>query len=258
MPVTAPLPPRCPRRGRLERPDQPRSRPVGRPLRRPVPAGACCCCWRWCRSRASLANPSQVENWLGLASIAVALAFAVWFERLAARDVPPCVARLCHQPVRRRGHLARLRQLPAWPGGRSSPPTAWCTTRCTSWRWPAPGCATTRGCAWRPAPPPCCNTAPSSPGWPVRAGGVGGRADLRHLPVGSQISRLQLIAVATIIHATVVVRSRAFWLDSMRDLLTGLFNRGFFDESFARLVASQADARGPSRWRSSTSTTSRA
>jgi len=35
------------------------------------------------------ANPGQVENWLGLGSIAVALAFAVWFERLAARDVPP-------------------------------------------------------------------------------------------------------------------------------------------------------------------------
>jgi diguanylate cyclase (GGDEF)-like protein len=53
----------------------------------------------------------------------------------------------------------------------------------------------------------------------------------------SQVSRLQLIAVATIIHAAVVVRSRAFWLNSMRDQLTGLFNRGFFDDSYARLMA---------------------
>ena len=36
-----------------------------------------------------------------------------------------------------------------------------------------------------------------------------------------------------------------FWLDSMRDPLTGLFNRGFFDESFARLVADQRDAARP-------------
>jgi diguanylate cyclase (GGDEF)-like protein len=56
----------------------------------------------------------------------------------------------------------------------------------------------------------------------------------------SQVSRLQLIAVATIIQAASVVRSRAFWLDSMRDKLTGLFNRGFFDESFARLLAAQS------------------
>ena len=72
------------------------------------------------------------------------------------------------------------------------------------------------------------------------------------------MSRLQLIAVATIIHAAVVVRSRSFWLDSMRDHLTGLFNRGFFDESLARLVADQAGGAGRSPWRSSTSTTSRA
>ena len=37
----------------------------------------------------SLANPQQVENWLGLGSICVALGFAVWFERLAARAAPP-------------------------------------------------------------------------------------------------------------------------------------------------------------------------
>ena len=61
----------------------------------------------------------------------------------------------------------------------------------------------------------------------------------------SQVSRLQLIAVATVIHAAVVVRSRTFWLDSMRDHLTGLFNRGFFDESLARLVASQASGSRP-------------
>ncbi len=59
----------------------------------------------------------------------------------------------------------------------------------------------------------------------------------------SQTSRLQLIAVATLIHTAVVVRSRAFWLDSMRDQLTGLFNRGYFDESLARLLAGHPDGR---------------
>lgn len=53
----------------------------------------------------------------------------------------------------------------------------------------------------------------------------------------SQWSRLQLIAMAAVIHAAVVVRSRAFWLPSMRDQLTGLFNRGFSDDSCARLPA---------------------
>jgi diguanylate cyclase (GGDEF)-like protein len=53
------------------------------------------------------------------------------------------------------------------------------------------------------------------------------------------VSRLQLIAVATIVHAAVVVRSRAFWRESMRDHLTGLFNRGFLDASLTRLVAGQ-------------------
>ena len=88
MAVPAPVPPGLPGRRRLERPDQPRPRPIRRPVRRPLPPGPAPAAHAGA-ALDSLANPAQVENWLGLASIGVALAFAAWFERLAARDLPP-------------------------------------------------------------------------------------------------------------------------------------------------------------------------
>ena len=45
-----------------------------------------------------------------------------------------------------------------------------------------------------------------------------------------QAGRLILIAIATTFATLTVVRSRQLLVLSMRDLLTGLFNRGFFDE----------------------------
>jgi hypothetical protein len=59
----------------------------------------------------------------------------------------------------------------------------------------------------------------------------------------NQIGRLELLAVATVLNTAIVVRSRRFWLDSMRDRLTGLFNRGFFDESLMRLVEARVRSR---------------
>jgi diguanylate cyclase (GGDEF)-like protein len=45
-----------------------------------------------------------------------------------------------------------------------------------------------------------------------------------------QAGRLVLLAIATTISALTVIRSRQLLLLSTRDILTGLFNRGFFDE----------------------------
>lgn len=187
----------------------------------------------------SLANPSQVENWLGLASIAVALGFAVWFERLATRVVPPSWLGLATsqfdiaiislgfvsfilagRPIVASNSLVHYTMYFVALAG-------------TGLRYDPRVCLAAGGAAllqyasivtWVAVFEPAVWTESSTYGvfqW------------------DSQVSRLQLIAVATIIHAAVVVRSRSFWLESMRDQLTGLFNRGYFDESFARLLASQ-------------------
>ncbi len=47
----------------------------------------------------------------------------------------------------------------------------------------------------------------------------------------NQVGRLELLLVVTLIQIAAVVRSRRFWLRSMRDRLTNLYNRGFFEES---------------------------
>jgi len=183
------------------------------------------------------ANPRQVEAWLGLATIGVALAFAVWFERQAARAVPPPWLGLATsqfdiaiislgfisfivagRPIVASNSLVHYTMYFVALAG-------------TGLRYDPRVCLAAGGAAllqygaivtWVGVMEPAVWTMESLYGvfqW------------------DSQVSRLQLLAVATIIHATVVVRSRAFWLDSMRDQLTGLFNRGFFDESYARLLA---------------------
>lgn len=193
----------------------------------------------------SMVNPGQVENWLGLASIAVALTFALWFERLAARPVPPSwlgfatsqfdVAIislgfvsfiLAGRPIVASNSLVHYTMYFVALAG-------------TGLRYDPRVCLAAGGAAM------------------VQYGAlvtwVGMFEPTARLmePVygtfqwDSQVSRLQLIGVATIIHAAVVVRSRAFWLDSMRDQLTGLFNRGFFDESFARLLSDDQARRTP-------------
>jgi diguanylate cyclase (GGDEF)-like protein len=185
----------------------------------------------------SLANPGQIENWLGLATIAVALSFAVWFERLAARPVPPAWLGMATsqfdvavislgfvsfimagRPIVASNSLVHYTMYFIALAG-------------TGLRYDPRVCLAAGGAAflqyaalvtWVGLYEPQVWTESSVYGvfqW------------------DSQWSRLQLIAVATIIHAAVVVRSRAFWLNSMRDQLTGLFNRGFFDESYARLLA---------------------
>jgi two-component system, cell cycle response regulator len=193
----------------------------------------------------SLVNPGQIENWLGLASIAVALAFAVWFERLAARPVPPTwlgfatsqfdVAIIslgfasfitAGRPIVAANSLVHYSMYFVALAG-------------TGLRYDPRVCLAAGGAAllqygaivtWVGLFEPDAHT-------PNPVYGV--------FQWDSQVSRLQLIAVATIIHAAVVVRSRAFWLDSMRDQLTGLFNRGFFDESFARLLQGDPRHRPP-------------
>jgi two-component system cell cycle response regulator len=193
----------------------------------------------------AVANPAHVEHWLGLASIGVALAFAVWFERLAARDVPP--AWLGFATSQFDVAVISLGFVSFLVAGRPIVATNslvhytmyFVALAGTGLRYDPRVCLAAGGAAM------------------LEYGAIVAWVGL-YEPVAravepiygtfqwdSQISRLQLIAVATIIHATVVVRSRTFWLDSMRDPLTGLFNRGFFDESFARLVSSQASAVRP-------------
>ena len=193
----------------------------------------------------SLANPGQVENWLGLTSIAVALGFAVWFERLAARDEPPwwlgfatsqfdiAVSSLgfvsfliADRPIVATNSLVHYTMYFVALAG-------------TGLRYDPRVCLAAGGAALLQY------------GAIVTWVGLFEPSVRMVEPINgsfqwdSQVSRLQLIAVATIIHTAVVVRSRTFWLDSMRDHLTGLFNRGFFDETLARLVSSQADAARP-------------
>ncbi len=190
----------------------------------------------------SLASPDQVENWLGLTTVLVALGFAAWFERLAARPVPPRwlgmatsqfdVAAIslgfvsfimAGRPIVASNSLVHYTMYFVALAG-------------TGLRYDPRVCLAAGGAAllqygaivsWVGVFEPAVWTESSVYGvfqW------------------NSQISRLQLIAVATIIHAAVVVRSRAFWLNSMRDQLTGLFNRGFFDDSYARLLAGDTPA----------------
>jgi len=185
----------------------------------------------------SLANPQQVENWLGLASICVALGFAVGFERLAARPAPPAWLGLvtsqfdiaiislgfvsfiaAGRPIVASNSLVQYTMYFVALAG-------------TGLRYDPRVCLAAGGAAVIQYAAVVTWVGMREPSaWTVSE--VYGTFQW-----DSQVSRLQLIAVATIIHAAVVVRSRAFWLGSMRDQLTGLFNRGYFDESFARLLS---------------------
>lgn len=53
----------------------------------------------------------------------------------------------------------------------------------------------------------------------------------------TQISRLILLALASMLATAVVVRNRNYWHSSVRDKLTGLHNRRFFDEFLEYKVA---------------------
>lgn len=185
----------------------------------------------------SIAHPELVENWLGLASIAVALGFAVWFERLAARDVPP--AWLGFATSQFDVAVISLGFVSFIAAGR--PIIASNSLVHYTMYFVA-----LAGTGLRYDPRVCLSAGLAAL---VQYGGIVTWVAVYRPEVwtvstvygvfqwDSQVSRLQLIAVATIIQTAAVIRSRTFWLDSMRDQLTGLFNRGFFDESFARLLA---------------------
>lgn len=185
----------------------------------------------------SLANPGQIENWLGLASIAVALSFAVWFERQAARPVPPAWLGmatsqfdiaiisagfvsfiLAGRPIVASNSLVHYTMYFVALAG-------------TGLRYDPRVCLAAGGAALLQYAAIVSYVGIVEPQVWTQS------TDYGVFQWDSQVSRLQLIAVATIIHAAVVVRSRAFWLNSMRDELTGLFNRGYFDETLGRLLA---------------------
>jgi diguanylate cyclase (GGDEF)-like protein len=61
----------------------------------------------------------------------------------------------------------------------------------------------------------------------------------------NQIGRVELLAVATVLNTAIVVRSRRFWLGSMRDRLTGLFQSRLLRRELMRLVESRLRSRSP-------------
>lgn len=194
---------------------------------------------------ASLWSPGQIENWLGLACIGVALAFAVWFERLARRDSPPAWLGFATSQfdvaVISLGFVSFLAAgRPIVVANSLVHYTMYFVALAgTGLRYDPRVCLAAGGAALVQYGALITWVGLFEPSvWAVEPAYGSFQWD-------SQFSRLQLIAVATIIHAAVVVRSRTFWLDSMRDHLTGLFNRGFFDESLARLVGSEASTPRP-------------
>ncbi|MCC7242163.1 MAG: GGDEF domain-containing protein, partial [Acidobacteria bacterium] len=184
----------------------------------------------------SVAEPDLIENWLGLASIGVALLVALWFLRLAARPIPP-----------------------AWLGFATSQfDVAIISLGFASFVFAGRPIVATNslvhytmyyvalaGTGLRYDPRVCLSAGLSAVvqyGLIVAWVAFGEPAVYQASPVygtfqwDSQLSRLQLLAIATVIHTSVVIRSRRFWLSSMRDRLTGLYNRGFFDEGLLRLI----------------------
>ncbi|HQZ38274.1 MAG TPA: GGDEF domain-containing protein [Vicinamibacterales bacterium] len=184
----------------------------------------------------SVAEPDLIENWLGLASIGVALLVALWFLSLAARPIPP-----------------------AWLGFATSQfDVAIISLGFVSFVFAGRPIVATNslvqytmyyvalaGTGLRYDPRVCLSAGLSAVvqyGLIVAWVAFGEPAVYQASPVygtfqwDSQMSRLQLLAIATVIHTSVVIRSRRFWLSSMRDRLTGLYNRGFFDEGLLRLI----------------------
>ncbi|MEZ5287815.1 MAG: GGDEF domain-containing protein [Vicinamibacterales bacterium] len=186
----------------------------------------------------SLAQPELIENWLGLASIGVALVVALWFLRLAGRPIPPAWLGFATSQfdiaIVTLGFVSFV--LAGRPIVASNSPVHYTVyfvaLAGTGLRYDPRVCLAAGAAAvveyallvsW------VAITEPSV--WEVSP--IYGTFQW-----DSQLSRLQLLAVATIIHTAVVIRSRRFWLSSMRDRMTGLYNRGFFDEGLLRLVAS--------------------
>jgi two-component system cell cycle response regulator len=78
--------------------------------------------------------------------------------------------------------------------------------------------------------------------WAERAGAVALSPDPGYgsFSWDAQIGRLILLGVAGGLNAIIVVRARAHWRNAIRDRLTGLYNRAFFEE---RLALAIIDAR---------------
>jgi diguanylate cyclase (GGDEF)-like protein len=193
----------------------------------------------------SLASPAQIENWLGLATVLVALAFAVGFLRLAKRPVPPwwlgfatsqfdvLVISLgflsfiaAGMPIVATNSLVHYTMYFVALGG-------------TGLRYDPRVCLAAGASALLQYGAIVLWVAANEPSV-FQSSAIYGTFQW-----DSQASRLQLIAIATIINTTVVVRSRQFWLDSMRDRLTGLFNRAFFDASLTRLLRARGETGAP-------------
>ncbi len=192
-----------------------------------------------------LAEPAETENWIGLASVAVALAFSVFFLSLARRSDPPRWLPLATSQfdiaILSLGSLGFVLT--------GNPVTA--TNSLVHYTVYFLALAAT---CLRQDPRVCLAAGIAAllqHGAIVAWVGFGVPAAMRTSPQygtfswDNQIGRLELLAVATVLNTAIVIRSRRFWLDSMRDRLTGLFNRGFFDESLMRLLEVRVRSRSP-------------
>ncbi len=182
-------------------------------------------------------EPRQADNWIGLASVVVALAFALLFLRLAARADPPTWLGFATSQfdvlVISLGSLGFVLA--------GDPVTA--TNSLVHYTIYFIALA---GTCLRHDPRVCLAAGAAAlveHGAIVLWVGLCVPAEKLHAPLygqfgwDNQIGRLQLLVIATGLNAAIVVRSRRFWMDSMRDRLTGLLNRAFFEESFTRLAA---------------------
>jgi diguanylate cyclase (GGDEF)-like protein len=192
-----------------------------------------------------LASPAETDNWIGLSTLAAALGASFLFLSLARRtDPPPWLPLVTSQfdiAVISLGSVGFVLT--------GNPMTA--TNSLVHYTVYFVALAAT---CLRHDPRVCLAAGVAAL---VEHGAIVGFVGLRLPPEArvstqygtfgwdNQIGRLELLAVATVLNTAIVVRSRRFWLGSMRDRLTGLFNRAFFDESLMRLVEARMRSRSP-------------
>jgi len=192
-----------------------------------------------------LAAPRETENWIGLGTIGVALAFSVVFLSLGRRPDPPLWLPLVTSQFDIA--LISLGSLGFVLSGNPLTATNGLVHYTVYYVALATACL-------RHDPRVCLAAGASAV---LQHGAIVAYVGLALPPEArvsaqygtfawdNQIGRIELLAIATVLDTAIVIRSRRFWLDSMRDRLTGLFNRGFFDESLTRLLDARLRSRQP-------------
>ena len=190
-------------------------------------------------------SPASVENWIGLGLIVLSLGFSLVFLGLARRPMPPSwlgfatsqfdIAMisvgslgflLAGRPIITTNSLVHFTiYFPALAA--------------TCLRYDPRVCLAAGAAAVLEHGALAWWVGTHSPAHALQTGQYGA------LAWDTQFGRIELLLIATVLNTAIVVRSRRFWMSSMRDRLTGLFNRGFLDETLDRLVAVRQISREP-------------